>query len=762
MPINITYNNDKIYNSIKIQNTDTGSYYKYVNLQDLYFNSNVQYEISYTVFTEATSSYPFDLYITSSNGDAFIKTNKNGYLVDVVNTKLNSVTSKQNIITPIYNGTGSIGLLFKYGTYYISDFKVKPYHSNNFSLGEMDLIIPTPPTQRGEPLSIYPTYISRNGKPVGNVNVTLADAGQSTDFARYTLVTGSNLVISLDDNLIEGSLFVGKNLRTGVEISGQNNAMIRSVGYSGFNNARINPNLSGFLLYSGSVLPGSGDYYRGIGLELHAGGNSGSLRYRVDDSGSFLEISGSIYATNGFFSGIISASAGYIANWQITTNDLRSATPYGGIKLISTGVGGVGGNSAIQFYSGSNTLVSIESDATTIDVYGIGPQTLYAAHYNIGNQDINNTQGASLIFNFDYGLPTVSHGDFVVLNTRNIVLDATASIQLNGPTYCYNLMHIDGSAVSGSKGRFTNIWKSPKAPYITLTASAFTSNNTSEITSYNGDPWTDGVRSNTAIFGTNHNTMGSVYSPRFETGIITSSISDIINAGIVGMNDRKFGLLGANGLRVGSYAWANGTNTTEISSSTSTALLVDGAPGTDAKSGVFRWGRFYIGDPWNVYSGSNKIVFFADASPEFNGTPNPSFQRIGINTCKPQYELHVVGNIYATGDITAFSDIRKKKNIIEISSSLELIKQLRGVRFEFISGSESPNKDLINDKNENKIHVGLIAQEVEKILPEVVVTADDGYKSINYGSIVSVLINAMKEQQSQIDQLKDEIKLLRR
>ena len=140
MPINITYNNDKIYNAIKIQNTDAGSYYKYINIQDLYFNKNVEYEITYRVYTEATSSHPFDLYITSSHNDCFIKTNNNGYLVEVVNTQLNSFSEKHHIIEPLQSGTGSICLLFKYGTYYISDFKVKPYQSNNFSLGEMDLI----------------------------------------------------------------------------------------------------------------------------------------------------------------------------------------------------------------------------------------------------------------------------------------------------------------------------------------------------------------------------------------------------------------------------------------------------------------------------------------------------------------------------------------------------------------------------------------------------------------------------------------------
>ena len=53
--------------------------------------------------------------------------------------------------------------------------------------------------------------------------------------------------------------------------------------------------------------------------------------------------------------------------------------------------------------------------------------------------------------------------------------------------------------------------------------------------------------------------------------------------------------------------------------------------------------------------------------------------------------------------------------------------------------------------------VGIIAQQIEKVLPEVVTTRDNGYKAVNYEKIVALLIEAIKEQQSEIDQLKDKI-----
>jgi len=107
--------------------------------------------------------------------------------------------------------------------------------------------------------------------------------------------------------------------------------------------------------------------------------------------------------------------------------------------------------------------------------------------------------------------------------------------------------------------------------------------------------------------------------------------------------------------------------------------------------------------------------------------------------------LNVTGNIVASGDVTAYSDMTLKSNIQTIDNALDKITALRGVTFE---------KDGRNGS-------GVIAQEVEKVLPEVVHTNDDGLKSVAYGNMVGTLIEAMKQQQEQINQLTDEIKKLK-
>jgi hypothetical protein len=106
------------------------------------------------------------------------------------------------------------------------------------------------------------------------------------------------------------------------------------------------------------------------------------------------------------------------------------------------------------------------------------------------------------------------------------------------------------------------------------------------------------------------------------------------------------------------------------------------------------------------------------------------------------------GGVTVTGTCTATnfnttSDATIKTNIRTITGSLDLVKAMRGVRFDW----------LWNAKPE----VGVIAQEVEEVIPELVSTDENGFKSVKYGNIVAVLIEAVKEQQEQIDALKSQL-----
>lgn len=110
--------------------------------------------------------------------------------------------------------------------------------------------------------------------------------------------------------------------------------------------------------------------------------------------------------------------------------------------------------------------------------------------------------------------------------------------------------------------------------------------------------------------------------------------------------------------------------------------------------------------------------------------------------------LNVTGAITATDDITAFlsSDERLKDNITPISDAINKINQIGGYEFDWNSNSSHSGHD-----------VGVIAQEIEKVLPEVVTERDNGYLAVRYEKIVALLIQAIKEQQLQINELKSKL-----
>jgi hypothetical protein len=108
---------------------------------------------------------------------------------------------------------------------------------------------------------------------------------------------------------------------------------------------------------------------------------------------------------------------------------------------------------------------------------------------------------------------------------------------------------------------------------------------------------------------------------------------------------------------------------------------------------------------------------------------------VGIGTQTSSYKLYVQGDIYATGDITAFSDIAIKEDISTIENALSTVANLRGVKY------------TRKDTKERKI--GLIAQEVQSILPEVVVNADNNI-GVSYQTVVALLIEAVKELSNKV------------
>ena len=116
---------------------------------------------------------------------------------------------------------------------------------------------------------------------------------------------------------------------------------------------------------------------------------------------------------------------------------------------------------------------------------------------------------------------------------------------------------------------------------------------------------------------------------------------------------------------------------------------------------------------------------------------------VGINSTVPTEKLDVIGTVKAT-DFNTTSDQNLKTNVRTIENSIEKITEIRGVNFEW--------------KDNNKPSAGVIAQEVEKVLPELI--GGEKTKTVNYNGLIGLLIEVVKEQQTQINSLNQRLSKL--
>jgi hypothetical protein len=178
-----------------------------------------------------------------------------------------------------------------------------------------------------------------------------------------------------------------------------------------------------------------------------------------------------------------------------------------------------------------------------------------------------------------------------------------------------------------------------------------------------------------------------------------------------------------NGLNVGGQTWRG-----DITWNASVNINVNGESSIDVYGGNFQ--------VWDIGSGTYMI--------------NCPYQgQVAIGNAGSR-GLYVYGAITATSNITAYSDVRIKRDINTVEDALGKILAMRGVTYYRID-------DKVKESDRDRRKVGVVAQEIENILPEVVYEDEKGFKSVDYGSVVGVLIEAIKELKSELDEVKSRI-----
>jgi hypothetical protein len=278
--------------------------------------------------------------------------------------------------------------------------------------------------------------------------------------------------------------------------------------------------------------------------------------------------------------------------------------------------------------------------------------------------------------------------------------------------------------------------------------------------------------SGAGVFGTSNSTTGSAW------GVFGSTISTsgraigaraIANTGTTyGIHSQVFSNDGFSGYFTGGKFYVSGnvgigTETPEYrldvyapSGVVSTGLAIFRNSAGDDKVQI----RQNSNGAGAVYvyktGGEQTMALFGEGNSYINGG------NLGIGTTAPTQALHVVGNVRVSaigsgvywgavnrsvdGTLTtSTSDIRLKENVKTLNGGLDKVLQLRGVSFTWKSNPEYGNR------------IGFIAQEFEKVIPELVFTNEvDGFKGINYAEVTAVLVEAIKELKAENDRLKVE------
>ena len=209
----------------------------------------------------------------------------------------------------------------------------------------------------------------------------------------------------------------------------------------------------------------------------------------------------------------------------------------------------------------------------------------------------------------------------------------------------------------------------------------------------------------------------------------------------------------AGKMRFGFTSFAN-NNTSPYADYLHLRSYTDGTGGNDNLV-MFRKDTIGMRIYQQAWGSATAYSTFRDVALELNTATHTAL------TVGSVWQGGVTGEIRATNEITAYygSDIRLKENIQPINNPIKMISQIRGVYYDW-TDEHIARRGGEDGYFVRKHDVGVIAQEIEAVLPEVVATRDDGYKAVKYEKIVPLLIEVVKAQQQEINQIREELNKL--
>ena len=448
-------------------------------------------------------------------------------------------------------------------------------------------------------------------------------------------------------------------------------------------------------------------------MELNSSGGAISIGNDDDDQNINIGTQGerTINIANGAFADTLN-----IGNTTgATTVNINSGT--GGIALASTGTGDITLNSDDTMLLDADGVLELNSSGGAISIGNDNvDQNINLATGGTRTLNIGINDGTDITTLEIKGAQNHTATTFDLNASGNVTLDSSAgSISIGSDTNTGNINIGNGaSARTIQVGNNSSTAVNLNAQAINLTTSSDFKIDSGTDIILDADGGDIFLKDNNVTFGSLTNTSGNLILKSGTTTAVTFSGADATIAGdlTVSGNDIK----------------SNGGTTAITLSSTNATIAGDlTINGNDIKSN---------GGSTAITLSNENVTVAGDLT--INGNDIYSSTAL-VMTLSGE-------DVSVAGELTSSSDRRLKTNIVNLNNSLEIIKNLNGVNFNWIK-----------DNNNGRLQTGFIAQDVELVSPELVKEKEDGYKAVNYIGIIPHLVEGMKQQQKIIEELKAKI-----